>query len=416
MNKNLLIITLFVALSLQLKAQAPASFDVLVKGGHVIDPKNGIDAVMDIAIKAGKIFKVGKNLPASEAKQVVDATGLKVVPGIIDMHAHVFAGTQPDHYLSDGLSALMPDGYTFRVGVTTVVDCGGAGWRNFSTFKKNVIDISQTRVLSFLNIVGEGMRGGNYEQDIADMNPKLAANTAKQYKDYVVGFKLAHFNGADWTPTTRAVEAGKIAKLPVIIDFGGSQPNLSIQELFFKHLRPGDIYTHTYAALNGAREEIVDANNTLKPFVLEAQKRGIIFDVGYGGASFNYTQAIPAIKAGLFPNTISTDLHTGSMNSSMKDQLSVMSKFMNLGMPLFEVIKSSTWKPAQVINRTNLGHLTEGAEADIAILNIRKGNFGFYDKTGYKVNGTEKFECELTIKGGKVVYDLNGLTTPIYVK
>jgi dihydroorotase len=260
------------------------------------------------------------------------------------------------------------------------------------------------------------MRGGNYEQDIADMNPKLAANTAKQYKDYVVGFKLAHFNGADWTPTTRAVEAGKIAELPVIIDFGGSQPNLSIQELFFKHLRPGDIYTHTYAALNGAREEIVDANNTLKPFVLEAQKRGIIFDVGYGGASFNYTQAIPALKAGLFPNTISTDLHTGSMNSSMKDQLSVMSKFMNLGMPLFEVIKASTWKPAQVINRINLGHLTEGAEADIAILNIRKGNFGFYDKTGYKVNGTEKFECELTIKGGKVVYDLNGLANPIYVK
>jgi len=416
MNKNLLIITLFVALSLQLKAQSPASFDVLVKGGHVIDPKNGIDAVMDIAIKAGKIFKVGKNLPSSEAKQVVDATGLKVVPGIIDMHAHVFAGTQPDHYLSDGLSALMPDGYTFRVGVTTVVDCGGAGWKNFATFKKNVIDISQTRVLSFLNIVGEGMRGGNYEQDIADMNPKLAANTAKQYKDYVVGFKLAHFNGADWTPTTRAVEAGKLAELPVIIDFGGSQPNLSIQELFFKHLRPGDIYTHTYAALNGAREEIVDVNNTLKPFVLEAQKRGIIFDVGYGGASFNYTQAIPAIKAGLFPNTISTDLHTGSMNSSMKDQLSVMSKFMNLGMPLFEVIKASTWKPAQVINRTNLGHLTEGAEADIAILNIRKGNFGFYDKTGYKVNGTEKFECELTIKGGKVVYDLNGLANPIYVK
>jgi dihydroorotase len=416
MNKNLLIITLFVALSLQLTAQAPASFDVLVKGGHVIDPKNGIDAVMDIAIKAGKIYKVGKNLPTNEAKQVVDATGLKVVPGIIDMHAHVFAGTQPDHYLSDGLSALMPDGYTFRVGVTTVVDCGGAGWRNFATFKKNVIDISQTRVLSFLNIVGEGMRGGNYEQDIADMNPKLAANTAKQYKDYIVGFKLAHFNGADWTPTTRAVEAGKLAELPVIIDFGGSQPNLSIQELFFKHLRPGDIYTHTYAALNGAREEIVDANNTLKPFVLEAQKRGIIFDVGYGGASFNYTQAIPALKAGLFPNTISTDLHTGSMNSSMKDQLSVMSKFMNLGMPLFEVIKASTWKPAQVINRTNLGHLTEGAEADIAILNIRKGNFGFYDKTGYKVNGTEKFECELTIKAGKVVYDLNGLANPIYVK
>jgi len=417
MNKRLFLFIALMAFKFQLIAQISAPmYDILIKGGHVIDPKNGIDAIMDVAIKGGKIYSIGKNLAATDAKQIVDATGLKVVPGLIDIHAHVFAGTQPDHYLSDGLSALMPDGYTFRVGVTTLVDCGGAGWKNFATFKKNVIDVSQTRVLSFLNIVGEGMRGGLYEQDVADMNPKLAATAAKQYKDHIVGFKLAHFNGADWTPTIRVVEAGNLAEIPVIIDFGGSQPNLSIKDLFFKYLRPGDIYTHTYAALNGAREEIIDANNNLKPFVLEAQKRGIIFDVGYGGASFNYTQAIPATKAGLFPNTISTDLHTGSMNGSMKDQLSVMSKFMNLGMPLVEIIKASTWKPAQVINRTGLGNLSEGAEADIAILNIRKGKFGFYDKTGYKVNGNEKFECELTIKGGKIVYDLNGLANPIYVK
>ncbi len=417
MNKYLFLLFTLVVLQLQLTAQpASSNYDILIKGGRVIDPKNNIDALMDVAVKAGKIFAIAKNLPEKEARQVVDATGLLVVPGLIDIHAHVFAGTQPDHYLSDGLSALMPDGYTFRVGVTTVVDCGGAGWKNFATFKKNVIDVSQTRVLSFLNIVGEGMRGGNYEQDINDMNPKLAANAAKQYKDYIVGFKLAHFNGEDWSPTDRVVEAGNLAELPVIIDFGGSKPNLSIEDLFFKHLRPGDIYTHTYAALGGAREEIVDANSTLKPFVLAAQKRGIIFDVGYGGASFNYTQAIPALKAGLYPNTISTDLHTGSMNSSMKDQLSVMSKFVNMGMSLTDVIKASTWKSAQVIKRNSLGNLSEGAEADIALLNIRKGNFGFYDKTGYKVKGNEKFECELTIKGGKIVYDLNGLANPIYVK
>jgi dihydroorotase len=417
MNKYLFLLCTLVVLQLQLTAQpASSNYDILIKGGRVIDPKNNIDALMDVAVKAGKVFAIGKNLPEKEARQVVDATGLLVVPGLIDIHAHVFAGTQPDHYLSDGLSALMPDGYTFRVGVTTVVDCGGAGWKNFATFKKNVIDVSQTRVLSFLNIVGEGMRGGNFEQDINDMNPKLAANAAKQYKDYIVGFKLAHFNGEDWIPTDRVVEAGKLAELPVIIDFGGSKPNLSIEDLFFKHLRPGDIYTHTYAALGGAREEIVDANSTLKPFVLAAQKRGIIFDVGYGGASFNYSQAIPALKAGLYPNTISTDLHTGSMNSSMKDQLSVMSKFVNMGMSLTDVIKASTWKSAQVINRTSLGNLSEGAEADIALLNIRKGNFGFYDKTGYKLKGNEKFECELTIKGGKIVYDLNGLANPIYVK
>ena len=203
----------------------------------------------------------------------------------------------------------------------------------------------------------------------------------------------------------------------MIIDFGGAKPTLSIEELYFKHLRPGDIYTHAYAALGGGREEIVDATtNQLKPFVLAAQKRGIIFDVGYGGTSFNYSQAIPALKAGLYPNTISTDLHTGSMNTSMKDQLSVMSKFMNMGMSLKEVIKASTWNAAQVINRPLLGNFSVGSEADIAILNIRKGNFGFYDKTGFKLKGTEKFECEVTIKGGKVVYDLNGLATPIFVK
>lgn len=417
MKKRYVVSFIVLLMSLGLLAQkASPIYDILVKGGHVIDTKNGIDTKMDIAIKGGKIFKVGQYLNPKDAIQVVDATGLMVVPGLIDLHAHVFAGTQVDHYLSDGLSALMPDGYTFRVGVTTVVDCGGAGWKNFATFKKNVIDVSKTRVLSFLNIVGEGMRGGNYEQDLSEMNPKFAANAAKQYKDYIVGFKLAHFGGEDWTPTNRVVEAGNLAELPIIIDFGGAKPNLSIQDLFFKHLRPGDIYTHAYAALGGVREEIVDEKSHLKPFVLEAQKRGIIFDVGYGGASFNYSQAIPALKAGLYPNTISTDLHTGSMNASMKDQLSVMSKFMNMGMSLKEVIKASTWKPAQVINRPQLGNLSEGAEADIAILNIRKGNFGFYDKTGYKVMGTEKFECEVTIKGGKVVYDLNGLANPIYVK
>ena len=392
------------------------SYDLLIKNGRVIDPKNKLDARMDIAVSDGKIAKVASKIEGT-AKQTIDATDLVVTPGLIDIHGHVFHGTQEDHYLSDGLSALPPDGFTLRVGVTTIVDCGGAGWRNFSTFKKNVIDKSTTRVLSFLNIVGHGMRGGNWEQDVADMDSKLSANTARSNKAHIVGFKLAHFSGYDWTPTERVVEAGKQADMPVIIDFGGARPALSLEELFMKKLRPGDIYTHAYAKLDGSRETIVDeATNTMKPFMQAARARGIVFDVGYGGASFNYTQAIPALKAGFYPTTISTDLHTGSMNTSMKDQLSVMSKFMQMGMPLTEVIKASSWTPAQVIKREELGHLTEGAEADIAILNIRKGNFGFYDKTGYKVNGTEKFECELTIRAGKIAYDLNGRATPVYAR
>ena len=394
------------------------NYNIVIKGGHVIDPKNNVNGVMDIAIKDGKIAQLAKNIDAKQAIQVVDAKGMYVTPGIIDIHGHVFCGTEPDHYLSNGLSAVAPDGFTFRVGVTTIVDAGGAGWRSFPEFKKNIIDNSQTRVLSFLNIVGEGMRGGAYEQNLNDMDPRLSAMVAKRYKDYIVGFKVAHFEGPQWIPVDRAVEAGKLTGLPVIIDFGGSNPPLSLEELFLRHLRPGDIFTHTYTLLDGnVRETVVDeATKKVKPFVWEAQKRGIIFDVGYGGASFNYSQAIPALKAGFFPNTISTDLHTGSMNTSMKDQLSVMSKFLNMGMELPAVIKASTWNPAQAIKREELGHLSVGAIADVAILNMREGNFGFYDKTGFKTEGKRKFECEMTIKDGKVVYDLNGIANPIYVK
>jgi dihydroorotase len=298
--------------------------------------------------------------------------------------------------------------------VTTVVDAGGSGWKTFPTFKKNVIDNSQTRVLSMLNIVGEGMRGGPYEQDVRDMDSKMTAMVAKANRGVVVAVKLAHFEGQDWTPADRAVEAGKQADIPVMVDFGGSNPPLPIEELFMKHLRPGDIFTHCFGQL-GSREFIVDTiTKQVKPFVLEARKRGIIFDVGYGGISFSFSQAIPAVKNGFYPSSISTDIHTGSMNNAMKDQLSVMTKFLAMGMPLKEVITASTWNPAQIIKRTDLGHLTAGSEADVAILNIRTGKFGLYDYRGFKIESDKKFECEMTIRAGKIVYDLNGIATPIY--
>ena len=400
------------------KISIAQSFDIIIKGGHLIDPKNNIDAVMDVAITDGKIVSVANNIDAKHSAQTVDAKGMYVVPGLIDIHAHVFFGTEPDHYLSNGMAAVVPDGFTFRVGVTTVVDAGGAGWKSFPIFKKNIIDNSQTRVLSFLNIVGEGMRGGAYEQNENDMDSKMSAFVAKQYKDIVVGFKAAHFNGPEWTPVDRAVEAGKLANIPVMIDFGGNTPPLPIEELFMKHLRPGDIYTHTYTLLEGnVRETVVDeVTGKVKPFIRAAQKKGIIFDVGYGGASFNFSQAIPSLKAGFYPNTISTDLHTGSMNSSMKDQLGVMSKFLLMGMELNNIVKASTWEPAKVIKHEELGNLSIGAIADVAVLSLRQGNFGFYDKTGYKLEGKQKFECEMTIKGGKIVYDLNGIAAPIVVK
>ena len=389
------------------------SYQIVIKGGHIIDPKNKIDRIMDIAINGDTIALVAENISFDQARQVIEAKGMYVTPGLIDIHSHNFFGTEPDHAYGNGFNALPPDGFTFRNGVTTVVDVGGAGWKTFRTFKEQTIDHSRTRVLAFLNIVGEGMRGGAYEQNLNDMDAKLTAMVASRYRPYIVGIKLAHYSGPEWTPVERSVEAGRLANIPVMIDFGGNNPPLSLEKLFLELLRPGDIFTHTYGELS-SREAIVDIQTgTVKPFVWKAREKGIVFDVGYGGISFAYSQAIPAIKDGFFPTTISTDLHTGSMNNAMKDMLSVMSKFLVMGMDLTAVIEASTWRPARVIKREELGNLSVGAPADIAILNLREGDFGFFDYTGYKMNGKEKLECELTIRAGTIVYDLNGIADPI---
>ncbi len=393
-------------------SQSPV-YNIVIKGGHVIDPKNNINGKMDVAIADGKIASVSKDIDAKYAKQVVNATGLYVMPGIIDMHTHNFFGTEPNMYLRNSYYALPPDGYTFRTGVTTVVDAGSSGWKSFARFKDQTIDRAQTRVLAFLNIVGEGMRGGKYEQDTTDMQVQQAVEVATNNKAYVVGFKVAHYNSPDWTPVDRAVQAGGLSgDIPVMIDFGGG--GLSLEELTMKRLRPGDIYTHMYGGGGRSREAIIDsATQKLQPYVLDARKRGIIWDVGYGGASFFYPIAIPATKAGFYPDVISTDQHGGSMNTSMKDILNVMSKFIALGMPLPNVIRSVTWKPAQVIKREKLGNLSVGSEGDVTILNIRDGKFGFYDQRGNRMSGNKKIECEVTIKGGKIYYDLNGLAEPL---
>ena len=385
--------------------------DLLIKGGHVVDAKNGIDEVRDVAIDDGKVLMVEKDIPAERAFRVVDATGMFVSPGLIDLHSHNFFGTEPDAYLSNSYSALPPDGFSFRAGVTTIVDVGGAGWRNFNTFKRQAIDHSKTRVLSFLNIVGSGMAGGAIEQNLNDMDAKLTAIEAQRFPQYIVGIKVAHYFGPEWTPVERAVAAGKIAGIPVMVDFGGTEPELSLETLFMEKLRPGDIFTHCYANVGG-RIPVVDEKRKLRPFVLPAQNRGIIFDVGHGGGSFLFDQAIPAIQQGLKPNTISTDLHTGSMNGGMKDLSNVMSKLLNIGLTVQEVIVATTWSPARVLQREELGHLSVGTEADIAIFSQLDGEFGFVDTKGWRITGNRKLVCELTLRAGNIVWDLNGISRP----
>ncbi len=388
------------------------TYTTILKGGHVIDPKNNIDRVLDVAIKDGKIVAVSSDIDVKLASHVIDISGLYVTPGLIDIHGHVFAGTLPDGDLMNGFTSLPADGFTFRVGVTTIVDAGDSGAKDFADFKANVIDRSRTRVLAFLNISSEGMRGSEmsaYQQVSSFMDPVLAADFAKHYSEYIVGIKVAHFHRSDFIAVDRAVEAGKLANIPVMVDFGGAKPRLSLEELFMKKLRRGDIFTHAFGELLETKETIVNVEtNQLMPFVIEARKKGIIFDVGHGGGSFAFSQALPAAKAGFYPETISTDLHTGSMNSAMKDMLNVMSKFLALKMDLSEVIRASTWAPAKAIKREELGHLSIGAVADIAVLNLRQGKFGFYDVARKRMEGNQLLECEMTYKDGQVVYDLNG--------
>jgi dihydroorotase len=402
------------AMTLAPKAQGP-EFDLLIRNGHVIDPRNTIDAVMDVAITGGKIARVAASIPPASARRVADATGLYVVPGLIDIHAHVFYGTEKDAYLSNSDTAVPPDSHSFRSGQTTLVDAGGAGWRNFLQFKEQVIDRSRTRVLAFINIVGSGMKGGPVEQNLSDMDAKLTAMRIRQYKELIVGVKVAHYTGPEWDPVTRAVEAGREANVPVMVDFGMHTPPLALDDLLLQRLRPGDILTHMYAHVGG-RIPIVDEGGKVRPFVWEARKRGVIFDAGHGGGSFLFSQAVPAMAQGFRPDVISTDLHTGSMNAGMKDILNTMSKFLNMGMPLPDVIRSNTSRAAEVIKRPDLGHLSVGAEADVAVLNVRRGAFGFVDSGGGKLSGDRKLECELTVKGGQVVWDLNGISRPLWTE
>lgn len=396
-----------IATLLVMSASAQPAYDLLLHNGHVIDAKNGIDGVRDVAVKDGAIAAVAPHLDPAAAVKVVDVSGLYVTPGLVDMHVHVFAGTgERNSYAGD--NSLYPDGFTFRVGVTTVADAGCAGWRNFEDFKEHVIDRSKTRVLAFLNIVGAGMRGARYENNQQDMEAAPAAEMAKKYKGLIVGIKTAHYAGPEWTPVEHAVEAGTAAGIPVMVDFGEDRPQRPLAELLTHKLRPGDIYTHCYS---GLRHELGD-DGKLNPGMIEGRKRGIIFDVGHGGGSFAWRIAVPAIQQGFLPDSISTDLHSASMNSGMKDMLNVMDKFLALGVPLNQVIRDSTWNPAREIHHEELGNLSVGAPADIAVLRVEKGKFGFTDMYGARMAGSERLACELTIRAGKVVYDLNGITRP----
>ena len=392
---------LLLVVSLLAKGQ---QFDLLIKNGRVIDPKNKIDAKLDVAVTDGKIANIDKAIQASQAKKVIDASGLLVVPGLIDIHTHVFVGNRAGKF-ADGIYSLSPDDFSFKSGVTTVVDAGTSGWRNFPAFKTQVIEKSQTRILAFLNIAGYGMSGDPDQQDMSDMDAKMTSLTVQQNPDIIVGIKIGHFEGPEWTPFEKALEAAKKSNVPLFVEC--HLPQFSLQEQLDR-MRPGDIITHSFEKVS-ERMPVVDEEGRVRPFVLDAQKRGVLFDVGHGGAGFWFSQAIPAFKQGLIPNSFGSDLHRFSMNSGMKSMLNIMSKYLNMGMTIEDIILRATWNAAKSIKRNDLGNLGEGMVADITVLNILNGDFGFMDSGGNKLKGNRKLEAELTIRAGRIVWDLNGL-------
>lgn len=405
------ILPIFILLLTLASGSFGQSIDLLLKGGHVFDPKNGIDTIMDVAVADGKILRVAAAIPEAEAQKVVDVRGLFVCPGLIDIHTHVFVGSHANQF-ADGINSLSPDDFTLRAGITTVVDAGTSGWRNFPQFKEQVIDRSKTRILSFLNIAGGGMTGDDAQQDLAEMNVDSAVKRVAEYPDVIVGIKIGHYEGEAWTPFERALAAGRAAEIPLFVECHLPAYSLADQ---LSHMRPGDIITHSYEQIK-EREPVINEAGTLRPEVLAAKERGILFDVGHGGAGFWFSQAIPALEQGLWPYTFGTDMHRFSVNAGMKDMLNVMSKYLAMGMPLKDVLLRGSWNPAQAIGREDLGNLSPGAVADIAVLRLREGDFGFVDAGGNRLSGNRKFDAELTLRAGKVVWDLNGLTAKEFEK
>lgn len=385
-------------------------YDLLLKNGHTIDPLNNIDSKMDVAIADGKVAAVAADINPALAKKVIDVAGHYVTPGLIDIHVHVYHTREPE-----GLS-IMADSHSFKSGVTTMVDTGTAGAKHFLHFKRTVIDLAETRIFAYINIVDLGMIGP-FEQDIKTMDPELAASVVLAYPDICVGIKTAHYWTSEpfddlhppWGAVDPAVEASKLCDKPLMVDFW-PRPERNYPDLLLKKMRPGDIHTHVFAQ----QFPVVDENGKPNKFMHEARARGIIFDVGHGAGSFWFRNAAPAIENGFVPDSISTDLHVRNVHGVVIDMLTTMNKILNIGMPLQEVIYRSTVTPANEIGHPELGNLSVGAEADVAVLKMQEGEFGFMDCGRAKIVGDKKLECMLTLRAGKIVFDPNAMSVPLW--
>ena len=369
-------------------------YDLLLKGGRVIDPANNVDGILDVAIAGRYVSSVQKDISPQLARKVANVSGLVVTPGLIDLHAHFYG-----YY-----AAVLPDAHCLSEGTTTAVDAGGAGHLTFDDFDRKIISKSKTNVFALINIAGEGMVGLP-EQDLDGMNVDLTTAKIDQRPDRIVGVKVAHYAGPGWQPLDRGVQAAENTGTYVMVDQAPikSRPN---NEMLLEHLRPGDITTHCY----GFDKPMIDSDDKVKPYFFEARERGVKFDVGHGAGSFSFRIAKNAIDQGFPPDTVSTDMHTASILSNQGTMPETMTKMLVLGMDLPDIIKRSTWTPALTIGHPELGNIGQTAFADIAVLEIAEGDFGLTDNgSGNRVYPTGKrIVCQMTVRNGEVVWDKNG--------
>ena len=369
-------------------------YDLLLKGGRLIDPASDRDGQFDVATSGGHIALVDKDISPNLARTVADVSGLVVTPGLVDLHAHFY-----------GYSAsILPDAHCLPEGTTTAVDAGGSGHLTFDDFNEQIIAPAITNVFALLNIAGEGMVG-EPEQDLDGMDAELTALKIAQRPDLIVGVKVAHYMGPGWEPLDRGIQAAEENGVYLMVDQSPIHTR-PMDEMMLEHLRPGDMVTHCYAL----SKPMTDIHDKVKPHFIQARERGVQFDVGHGAGSFSFRIAKAAIEQGFLPDTISTDMHRASILANQATMPETMSKLLALGMELPEIIRRSTWDPAQAIGHPELGNLGQSVPADIAVLNITEGEFGLVDNgTDNRVYKSDKrIVCEMTIKNGQVVWDKNG--------
>ena len=369
-------------------------YDILLKGGTVIDPTQKLHDRRDVAIVDGKIAAIEGDISAREATQTIFVEGKYVTPGLVDIHAHVYAGVT-----TWGVKA---DPVCTTTGVTTIVDAGSPSWATFPGFREYIAQPAQTHILTYIHISGIGLVYGPVGEmhELEYAHPEKVADTLMENRDITVGVKVRQGksqvgdNGVE--PLKLAIKAAEVADTSVMVHIGTGVPLPNVLKL----MRPGDVVTHCF---QGNGDCIVDDKGRVIPDAWAAREDGIIFDVGHGGGSFNYEVAQRAMEQGFISDVISTDLHSGNINGPVYDLPTTLSKFLNLGLSLEEVIEKSTIAAAKAIGReAELGHLKIGTVADIAVFDVIEGEFELFDTHGTMAIANQKLQADLTIREGKL--------------